>query len=94
MKVFLSSSYKSFIKDTDLAEFSITSSVETVESHIFPENTFILEDVPGVGVLIELASGEKCVRCWKVLPEVGTLETFPDLCHRCANVVERIDAEK
>ncbi|HQT76608.1 MAG: isoleucine--tRNA ligase [Rhodospirillales bacterium 20-64-7] len=34
------------------------------------------------------APGEKCARCWKVLPEVGTHPTHPTLCLRCADAVE------
>ena len=26
----------------------------------------------------------KCARCWNHWPSVGTLDTHPDLCHRCA----------
>ena len=37
---------------------------------------------------IQLAPGEKCVRCWKVLPEVGTATKHPALCLRCADAVE------
>jgi isoleucyl-tRNA synthetase len=34
------------------------------------------------------ASGDKCVRCWKVLMEVGLNATHPSLCLRCADAVE------
>jgi isoleucyl-tRNA synthetase len=34
------------------------------------------------------ASGDKCVRCWRVLPEVGSNSTHPGLCLRCADAVE------
>jgi isoleucyl-tRNA synthetase len=34
------------------------------------------------------ASGEKCVRCWRVLTEVGTNASHPALCLRCADAVE------
>jgi isoleucyl-tRNA synthetase len=35
-----------------------------------------------------IADGEKCVRCWKVLPEVGSVAAHPALCLRCADAVE------
>lgn len=88
--LFIDSSHKAFIKDLDLAEISITSGVDVVEGPI-PEGAFTIEDAPGIGAVVALASGDKCNRCWKVLPEVGTIETFPDLCHRCAPVVEGMD---
>ena len=33
------------------------------------------------------ASGEKCVRCWRVLPEVGSSVAHPLLCLRCSDAV-------
>ncbi|MBO1360360.1 isoleucine--tRNA ligase [Acetobacter sacchari] len=38
--------------------------------------------------LITPAVGEKCARCWRVLPEVGKTAAHPTLCFRCASVVE------
>lgn len=85
IKLYVNSSLKNFIKEVDLAELSITSAVEVVEGPV-PENAFTLEDTPKVGVVVTLASGNKCERCWKVLPEVTT-----DLCKRCENVVEGLE---
>ncbi len=34
------------------------------------------------------APGEKCVRCWRVLTEVGTQAAHPTLCLRCTDAVE------
>lgn len=90
IKVFIDPSLKAFIKEVDLAELSITSEVEIIEGSI-PEKAFTMEDSPGIGVEVILALGNKCDRCWKVLPEVGTIEVYPDLCHRCATVVEGMD---
>jgi isoleucyl-tRNA synthetase len=42
--------------------------------------------------VIGLASGEKCQRCWKVLPEVGSSAAHPALCRRCADAVETVPA--
>ena len=39
------------------------------------------------GVTIEKADGEKCVRCWKVLPEVS--DHADHLCNRCDDVVNK-----
>jgi isoleucyl-tRNA synthetase len=40
----------------------------------------------GVAVGVERAGGEKCARCWRVLPEVGSAHA--GLCLRCTAVVE------
>jgi isoleucyl-tRNA synthetase len=37
---------------------------------------------------ISLAPGAKCARCWRVLPEVGTLLKHEALCERCADAVD------
>ncbi len=34
-----------------------------------------------------LADGQKCERCWRVLPEVGTHAAHPTLCTRCCEAV-------
>ena len=41
---------------------------------------------PGAALSVERAAGEKCARCWRVLPEVGA--EHADLCLRCTAVVE------
>jgi isoleucyl-tRNA synthetase len=32
---------------------------------------------------VSAADGEKCVRCWHVLPDVNTHSAHPGLCSRC-----------
>jgi isoleucyl-tRNA synthetase len=75
------------LEGLDLAEICITSSGE-VHVGVPPSGAFTLPDVAGVGVVIDEASGDKCQRCWRVLLEVGTVATHPDLCRRCADAVE------
>jgi isoleucyl-tRNA synthetase len=72
----------------DLAEIAITSAVAT-ELADPPDGAFVLSDVPGVGVVFRPAEGEKCQRCWKVLPEVGS-HGHDGLCARCADAVEQL----
>ena len=38
-------------------------------------------------VAASIAPGDKCARCWKMLPEVGQTKAHPGLCLRCAEVV-------
>ena len=44
-------------------------------------------DVGDVGVVSEIAKGNKCVRCYRVLPEVGTISGHEMTCGRCADAV-------
>ena len=40
-------------------------------------------DLDGLRVKVSAAEGEKCVRCWHVLPDVNTHLEHPSLCSRC-----------
>ena len=40
-------------------------------------------DLEGLNVKVSAADGEKCVRCWHVLPDVNTHASHPGLCGRC-----------
>jgi len=40
-----------------------------------------------VEVRVEVAPGQKCLRCWNYSPYVGRDEEFPELCPRCEAVV-------
>ena len=54
----------------DLAELCIVSEAN-LSSMPAPADAFTLPDVPGIAVTVSAAPGEKCQRCWRVLPEVG-----------------------
>ncbi len=73
----------------DLAEIAITSDIELKVGEV-PDGAFTLPDVPGVGVLFQAAEGEKCQRCWKVLPDVGK-HSHDGLCGRCDDAVSRLE---
>ena len=73
----------------DLAEITITSNA-TVSTDTPPDGAFRIPEVPGVAAWFQPAVGEKCARCWMILPEVGSIEGEPDLCRRCADVVETL----
>jgi isoleucyl-tRNA synthetase len=57
-----------------------------------PAGAETLSDMPGVGAMFGTAAGVKCVRCWRVLPEVGTIHEHPELCARCADAVGHVPA--
>jgi len=84
--------YVDALAGIDLAEIAITSSITVIEGPA-PEGAFTLSDVPGVGVVVELAEGEKCQRCWRVLPEVGARTDHPEICNRCADAVATLRRE-
>jgi isoleucyl-tRNA synthetase len=75
------------LSDVDLAEICITSA-GMVRPGPVPDGAFTLPEVPGVGALVSPAPGNRCERCWRVLPEVGEVKGYEDLCRRCAAVVD------
>ena len=66
-------------------DVSITSDIR-VTGDPAPEDAFRLPEVDGVAVVFAKAEGEKCARCWKVLPDVGT-HSHPGICKRCDDAV-------
>jgi isoleucyl-tRNA synthetase len=75
--------------DAELAELCITSSGSVIPA-LPPAGAFVLPDLPGIGVVVRDAEGDKCARCWRVLPEVGEVPGHADLCRRCAGVVSEM----
>ena len=74
------------IDEKHLAEICITSAARIVKGRA-PDGAFTLAEFPGAAVAFERAEGNKCARCWMILPEVGHQPHYDDLCHRCAGAV-------
>ncbi|MDJ0637557.1 MAG: isoleucine--tRNA ligase [Paracoccaceae bacterium] len=69
------------LKTVPFDDICITSAV-MLSGDPAPAEAFRMPETPGVGVVFERAGGEKCQRCWKFLPDVGT-HTHPGTCARC-----------
>ncbi|MBD9526707.1 isoleucine--tRNA ligase [Paracoccus sp. PAR01] len=69
------------LKSVDFVDICITSDL-SLTADPAPNEAFRLPDVAGVGVVFEAAEGEKCERCWKILPDVGTHD-HAGTCERC-----------
>jgi isoleucyl-tRNA synthetase len=69
------------LASVDFADLCITSGV-TIKAGGGTKDAFKLDDVEGVAVVPTLAKGEKCQRCWKILPDVGS-HKHPGVCGRC-----------
>ncbi|WP_170426736.1 isoleucine--tRNA ligase [Ruegeria arenilitoris] len=65
----------------DVDDMCITSGL-TVTGDPAPAEAFRVPEIEGVAVVFEKADGEKCQRCWKILPDVG-LHAHPGVCGRC-----------
>jgi isoleucyl-tRNA synthetase len=60
---------------TDWAELAIVSGVDVRRGDALEAR-------------VSVADGQKCARCWRVLPEVGQSVRHPLLCQRCDDAVE------
>ena len=89
--VYADADLRDAVADLDMATLCITSGITFADGDA-PDDAYRLEDVAGVAVVIEKASGEKCERCWKVLDEVGADSEHETLCHRCVDAVRHSDA--
>ncbi len=77
----------SFLADYSEGEISDLFIVSQVK---FVKNTLEDSEIKGISIGVEKASGEKCERCWKYDEEVGKHPVHPDVCPRCAGVLEEI----
>jgi isoleucyl-tRNA synthetase len=79
--------------DEQWAELAIVSQFSVVPhgSMFFDESVYVNpESGPGddkPNLRVTVAQGQKCARCWRVLPEVGRSSAHPALCLRCEDAV-------
>src|SRR6056297_1314584 len=69
------------LKSVNFEDICITSDILLTDTPR-PDEAFRLPEVETVGVVFAKAEGEKCQRCWKILPDVGS-HTHPGTCKRC-----------
>ncbi len=79
------------IAGQNMADICITSQID-IRHEAAPAHAFTLDDVSGVGVVPAMAEGQKCQRSWKILPDVGSVDGYPDLSPRDAAAVAEYDA--
>ncbi|MDH5798907.1 MAG: class I tRNA ligase family protein, partial [Paracoccaceae bacterium] len=72
-------------KSVPFADICITSAIQ-LTGDPEPQEAFRLPETPGIGVVFEKAEGEKCQRCWKILPDVGT-HSHAGTCGRCSDAL-------
>ena len=74
-------SLRAALETVPFADICITSAIE-VSGAPAPDGAFRLPEIPGIAVVFAEASGDKCQRCWKILPDVGD-HAHPATCARC-----------
>ena len=91
--IYVSDAYAAALSGADMAEICITSQA-TVNKGDAPEGAFKDAKTEGVAVVFNKAEGNKCVRSWKILPEVGSDAEYPDLTPRDAQAVRWYEKHK
>ncbi|WP_171125730.1 MULTISPECIES: isoleucine--tRNA ligase [unclassified Ruegeria] len=79
-----------YVEDTEVRDLLATFDVDdlcitsglTVTGDPAPAEAFRVPEIEGVAVVFEKAEGEKCQRCWKILPDVGR-HAHDGVCGRC-----------
>jgi len=59
-----------------------------MEGFVKPDGAYESEEIKGMSVIVERASGKKCARCWNWSTSVGTHTDAAELCDRCYNVIK------
>jgi isoleucyl-tRNA synthetase len=72
---------KDVLEQMPFADICITSDL-TLSTEAAPSDAFTMAEIEGVAVSFVKAEGEKCGRCWKILPDVGT-HNHAGVCGRC-----------
>jgi isoleucyl-tRNA synthetase len=67
--------------EVHFADLCIVSGISITDAPA-PDDAFRTEEAPGVAVVFRAAEGGKCLRCWKVLPDVGH-HGHDAVCGRC-----------
>jgi isoleucyl-tRNA synthetase len=73
---------------SELADLFIVSGCEVQKTSQLPEVSITDERVPEISIQIERVSAEKCERCWKYTPDVGSISEHPDICTRCHGAIK------
>ncbi|MEL6684507.1 MAG: class I tRNA ligase family protein, partial [Pseudomonadota bacterium] len=79
--VYVNADTAKLLDSVSFDDLCITSAI-TVSTDAAPDGAFRLDDVADVAVVFAKATGEKCQRCWKILPDVG-IYAFAGVCGRC-----------
>ncbi len=78
------------IESVDFADICITSAITIVEGEA-PADAFRLDDVHGVAVTSEKASGIKCARSWRYFDPKTADPEFPDITPRDAQAMRELE---
>ncbi|MCL4105125.1 UNVERIFIED_CONTAM: hypothetical protein GTU68_018832 [Idotea baltica] len=79
--VYVNAATAEVLGSVDFKDICITSGIE-VSTADAPDGAFTLDDISDIAAVFVKAEGDKCQRCWKILPDVG-IHAHGDVCGRC-----------
>jgi isoleucyl-tRNA synthetase len=79
--VYVTAQTAELLETVSFDDLCITSGI-VVSTDAAPQGAFRLDDIADVAVVFAKAEGEKCQRCWKILPDVGS-HAHAGVCGRC-----------
>jgi isoleucyl-tRNA synthetase len=59
-------------------------------SQVTVQSVAATKDSAAVLIKAEVATGAKCARCWRVVPDVGSDARWPSVCARCSEALDAI----
>ncbi|PKL52033.1 MAG: isoleucine--tRNA ligase [Nitrospira bacterium HGW-Nitrospira-1] len=88
LRIFLPEEYRPLAQSylAFLPAFFLVSALQLTRENL--DGAYEGNNIQGLQVLVERASGSKCQRCWNWSGSVGSFEEAPDLCARCHNVLQ------
>ncbi len=88
VEIYADGSYYELLKEieSDLITYFITSGAHVLPLDEAPDGALCGET--GIKVLVSVADGEECERCWIHSETVGSDAAHPTLCARCAHVLK------
>jgi len=69
------------LTSVEFEDIAITSAI-TLTDTLANDTGFTLPEIADVAVVFDMAEGQKCQRCWKILPDVGQ-HSHAGVCGRC-----------
>ncbi len=91
-RIFAPDNIANLLADVPMEDVCITSAFTVISTGMpSPQQTGQSPTWTSVTVEINLAAGEKCLRCWKVLPDVGR-HGHAGVCERCNGALNRAAA--
>jgi isoleucyl-tRNA synthetase len=78
------------VSGLDMAEICITSDI-TIKDDKAPLDAFVADDVKGVAIVSQRATGMKCARSWRYTHDVGLDPAYPDVSARDAAALHELE---